>query len=76
MEVRKESIGFQSGNRLANASAVGRTWLAIWVHSNSLIKNLTPLEDGAKIRLLNFPLYANSQKIHSKLISTLKFLSN
>ena len=55
---------------------LGRRWLAIWVHSNSLIKNLTPLEDGAEIRLLSFPMYANSQKIHSKLISTLKFLSN
>ena len=55
---------------------LGRRWLAIWVHSNSLIKNLTPLEDGAEICLLNFPMYANSQTIHSKLISTLKFLSN
>ena len=25
----------------------------IWAHSNSLIKNLTPFEDDAKIRLLN-----------------------
>ena len=56
--------------------------IAIWVHSNSLIKNLTPFEDDAEIRLLNFLMYANSQKIllsrwlHSKLISTLKFLSN
>ena len=58
MEVRKESIGFQSRNKLANASAVGRTWLAIWLHSNSLIKNLTPLEDEVGICLLNFPLYA------------------
>ena len=33
---------------------LGRSWLAIWVHSSSLIKNLTPLEDDAKIRLLNF----------------------
>ena len=61
---------------------LGRRWLAIWVHSNSLIKNLTPFEDDAEIRLLNFLMYANSQKIllsrwlHSKLISTLKFLSN
>ena len=76
MEVRKEFTGFQSGNKLTDARTVGRRWLAIWVHSNSLIKNLTPLEDGAEIRLLNFPMYANSQKIHSKLISTLKFLSN
>ena len=26
----------------------------IWVHSNSLIKDLTPFEDDAEIRLLNF----------------------
>ena len=26
----------------------------IWAHSNSLIKNLTPFEDDAEIRLLNF----------------------
>ena len=82
MEVRKEFIGFQSGNKLAYARTVGRRWLAIWVHSNSLIKNLTPFEDDAEIRLLNFLMYANSQKIllsrwlHSKLISALKFLSN
>ena len=25
----------------------------IWAHSNSLIKNLTPFEDDAEIRLLN-----------------------
>ena len=49
---------------------VGRRWLAIWVHSNSLIKNLTPFEDDTEIRLLDFlysilftRLYANSQKI-------------
>ena len=28
---------------------LGRRWLAIWVHSNSLIKNLTPFEDDAEI---------------------------
>ena len=26
----------------------------MWLHSNSLIKNLTPFEDDAEIRLLNF----------------------
>ena len=26
----------------------------MWVHNNSLIKNLTPFEDDAEIRLLNF----------------------
>ena len=26
----------------------------MWSHSNSLIKNLTPLEEDAEIRLLNF----------------------
>ena len=25
-----------------------------WAHSNSLIRNLTPFEDDAEIRLLNF----------------------
>ena len=61
---------------------LGRRWLAIWVHSNSLIKDLTPFENDAEICLFNFLMYANSQKIllsrwlHSKLISTLKFLSN
>ena len=77
VDVRTEFTGFQSGNNLADARTAGRRWLAIWVHSDSLIKNLTPLENNAEIRLLNFPMYANnSQKIHSKLISTLQFLSN
>ena len=33
---------------------LGRRCLAIWVHSNSLIKNLTPFEDDEEIRLLSF----------------------
>ena len=33
---------------------LGRSWLAIWVHSNSLIKNLTPFEDDTEICWLNF----------------------
>ena len=33
---------------------LGRRWLAIWVYSNSLIKNLTAFEDDAEIRLLYF----------------------
>ena len=33
---------------------LGRRWLAVWMHNNSLIKNLTPFEDEAGIRLLNF----------------------
>ena len=33
---------------------LGRNWLAIWMHRNSLFKNLTPFEDDAEIRLLNF----------------------
>ena len=76
VEVRKEFTGFQSGNKLNQLRTAGRRWLIIWVYSDSLIKNLTPLKDDAEIRLLNFSMYANSQKIHSKLISTLKFLSN
>ena len=48
MEVRKELPGFQ----LATSSLIlGNRWLAIWVHSNSLIKNLTPFEDDAEISL-------------------------
>ena len=58
MEVRKEFTGFQSGNKLTDARTVERRWLAIWVHSNSLIKYLTPLEDDEGIRLVNFPMYA------------------
>ena len=58
MEVRKEFTGFQSGNNLTDARTVGRRWLAIWVHSNSLIKYLTPSEDEEGIRLVNFPMYA------------------
>ena len=37
---------FPSGNKLADA----RKEVAIWVHSNSLIKNLIPFQDDAKIR--------------------------
>ena len=33
---------------------LGRRWLAIRVHSNSLIKNLTPFEVDTEIRLLSF----------------------
>ena len=64
--VRKEFTGFQSGNKLAVARTTERRWLAIsiWVHSDSLIKNLTPLEDEAEIPLLDFPMHAKSQKIH------------
>ena len=55
MEVRKKFTGFQVAT---SQLMLGRRWLAIWVHSNSLIKNLTPLEDDVGIRLLNFPTYA------------------
>ena len=37
---------------------LGRSWLAIWMHSNSFIKKLTSFEDDAEIRLLNFPMYS------------------
>ena len=60
MEVRKEFTGFQSDNKLADAR---KEVTSSRVHSNSLIKNLTPFEDDAEIRLLNFLMYANSQKI-------------
>ena len=55
MEVRKKFTGFQVAT---SQLMLGRRWLAIWVHSNSLIKNLTPLEDDVGTRLLNFPMYA------------------
>ena len=31
-----------------------RSWLAVWVHSNSLIKILSSFEDDTEIRLLIF----------------------
>ena len=40
---------------------LGRRWLAIWVHSNSWIKNLTPFENDAEICLLNFLMYLRKQ---------------
>ena len=51
VEVRKEFTCFHVAT---SQLMLGRRWLAIWVHSNSLIKNLTPFEDDAEIRLLNF----------------------
>ena len=33
---------------------LARSWLPIWVHSNSLIKYLTHFEDNVENRLLNF----------------------
>ena len=36
---------------------LGRRWLAIWVYSNSLIKNLTPFENDTENRLLNFVMW-------------------
>ena len=45
----KRVYRFPRGNKI-----LGRRWLATWVHSNSLIKNLTPFEDDAEIGLLNF----------------------
>ena len=45
----KRVYRFPRGNKI-----LGRRWLATWVHSNSLIKNLTPFEDDAEICLLNF----------------------
>ena len=52
VEVRKELRYFQ----------VARRWLAIWVPSNSLIKNLTPFEDDAEIRWLNFLVYLQTSR--------------
>ena len=47
----------------------------IWVHSNSLIKSLTPFKDDAEICLLNFLMWSIICK-QPELISTLKFLGN
>ena len=52
MEVRKELQKQRpSGDQLADAREVDSY---IWVHSNSLIRNLTPFKDDAVIGLLNF----------------------
>ena len=51
---------------------LGRRWLAVWVHSESLIKILTPFEDDAEIRLFNFLM----QPICQQPEDTLNFLSN
>ena len=51
MEVGKEFTCFQVAT---SQLMLGRRWLAIWVYSNSLIKNLTAFEDDAEIRLLYF----------------------
>ena len=59
MEVRKEFTCFQVAT---SQLMLGRRWLAIWVHSNSLIKNLTPFEDDAEIRLLNFLMWSICQQ--------------
>ena len=48
----KRVTGFQVAT---SQLMLGRRWLVtIQVHSNSLIKNLIPFEDGTEIRLLNF----------------------
>ena len=46
--IEKRVNRFPSGNKLEKELA------SILVCSNSLIKNLTPFEDDAEIRLLNF----------------------
>ena len=51
VEMRKQFRFFQVAT---SQLMLGRSQLAIWMHSNSLIKNLTPFEDDAEIRLLNF----------------------
>ena len=46
--VRKAFTGFQ---KVATSQLMlGRRWLAIWVHSNYIIKGLTPFEDDAETR--------------------------
>ena len=55
VEVRKEFTGFRVTTSL---QMLERRWLAIWVHGNSLIKNLIPFEDDAEICLLNFLMWS------------------
>ena len=45
---------FPSANKLADARKEVASYICIWVHSDSLTKNLTPFEDDAEIRWLNF----------------------
>ena len=47
LEVGKQFTCFQVAT---SQLMLGRRWQAILVHSNSLIKNLTPFEDDAEIR--------------------------
>ena len=44
---------FPGSNKLSHAK---KEVLAIWVHSNSSIKNLTSFEDDAKIHWLSFQM--------------------
>ena len=46
VEVRKE---FTCSQVPTSQLMLGRRWLAIWVHSDSLIKNLSPFEDEAEV---------------------------
>ena len=47
VDVKKEFAFFQVAT---SQLMLGNRRLAIWVHSNSLIKNLTSFEDEAEIR--------------------------
>ena len=47
MEITKEFTCLQVAT---SQLMIGRRWLAMWVHSNSLIKNLTPAEDDTETR--------------------------
>ena len=51
VEMRKQLTCFQVAT---SQLMLGRSWLAIWMHSNSLIKKLTPFEYDAEILFLNF----------------------
>ena len=63
--MRKEFACFQVAT---SSLMLGRSLLAKWVHSNSLIKNLTPFEDDAEIRLFNFLMQSISKQAEDTFI--------
>ena len=66
----KRLYRFPSGN--TSQLMLGRRWLAISVHSNSLVKSLTPFEDDAEIHLLNFLMQPICEQPEEKNLASLK----
>ena len=67
VEMRSEFICFEVAT---SQLMLGSSWLAIWMHSNSLIKNSTPFEDDAEIRLLNFLMQSICTQLEYTFIKT------